>query len=109
MSLKISTEMSIELLESKRKEDVDLLYFLGCLPGGFKTVEALQSMYPHQHDLYDSIKSMKDLSFFEVGAEKTMLSPHVIDYVNKNIEPSTKTQFMIIVGNYYSELLQKNY
>ena len=77
--------------------------------GGFKTVEALQSMYPHQHDLYDSIKSIKDLSFFEVGAEKTMLSPHVIDYVNKNIEPSTKTQFMIIVGTYYSELLQKNY
>ena len=52
---------------------------------------------------------MKDLSFFEVGVEKTMLSPHVIDYVNKNIEPSTKTQFMIIVGTYYSELLQKNY
>ena len=34
MSLKISTEMSVKLLEETCPEDLSLLFFLGCLPGG---------------------------------------------------------------------------
>lgn len=36
MSLQISTEASVNLLEETSPEDISLLYFLGCLPGGVK-------------------------------------------------------------------------
>ena len=36
MSLQISTEMSIKLLEETNPNDMALLYFLGCIPGGVK-------------------------------------------------------------------------
>ena len=38
MSLKVAAEMSVALLESTQLDDINLLYFLGCLPGGV-TVE----------------------------------------------------------------------
>ena len=34
MSLNVAAEMSVKLLEVTNKEDTNLLYFLGCLPGG---------------------------------------------------------------------------
>ena len=36
MSLQISTEMSIKLLEEINPNDIELLNFLGCVPGGVK-------------------------------------------------------------------------
>ena len=36
MSLKISTEMGVKLLETTYPDDMYLLFFLGCLPGGVK-------------------------------------------------------------------------
>jgi len=36
MSLQISTEMSIKLLGETNPDDIALLYFLGCIPGGVK-------------------------------------------------------------------------
>ena len=39
MSLNVAAEMSVKLLEVTNKEDTNLLYFLGCLPGGVKTQE----------------------------------------------------------------------
>ena len=37
MSLKISTEMSVKLLEEA--DNLQLLYFLGCLPGGVNKMQ----------------------------------------------------------------------
>ena len=34
MSLNVASEMSVKLIQQSYPEDVDLLYFLGCLPGG---------------------------------------------------------------------------
>jgi len=34
MSLNVAAEMSVKLLEATNMEDTNLLYFLGCLPGG---------------------------------------------------------------------------
>ena len=44
MSLKVSAEMSLKLLEENSPEDMSLLYFLGCLPGGVKESQ-LKKMY----------------------------------------------------------------
>lgn len=44
MSLQISTEASVNLLEQASPEDMSLLYFLGCLPGGVKE-DQLKKMY----------------------------------------------------------------
>ena len=35
MSLNVAAEMSVKLFETKHPDDMNLLYFLGCLPGGF--------------------------------------------------------------------------
>lgn len=34
MSLNVAAEMSVRLLETSNKNDTNLLYFIGCLPGG---------------------------------------------------------------------------
>ena len=34
MALKVAAETSVKLLESTQLDDINLLYFLGCLPGG---------------------------------------------------------------------------
>ena len=34
MSLNVAAEMSVKLLEVTNKDDTNLLYFIGCLPGG---------------------------------------------------------------------------
>ena len=36
MSLQISTQMNVKMLEKTKPKDMALLYFLGCLPGGCK-------------------------------------------------------------------------
>ena len=34
ISLNVAAEISVKLLEESHKQDMHLLYFLGCLPGG---------------------------------------------------------------------------
>ena len=34
MSINVAAEMSVKLLEEMDKDNMNLLYFLGCLPGG---------------------------------------------------------------------------
>ena len=39
ISLDSSTRMSIELLQQSSEDDLEILYFLGCLPGGVKETQ----------------------------------------------------------------------
>lgn len=109
MSLNISTEMSIKLLEKAHRPDVDLLQFLGCLPSGVRSVEKLAEMYPCSHDLNASLQNLERLSFLEVGVDKYLLSPYMMYFVANNLEPTSKVQFMKMICKYYRELLQENY
>lgn len=43
MSLNVASEMSVKLIESCYPKDLNLLYLLGCLPGGF-TQQQLEAM-----------------------------------------------------------------
>ena len=57
--------MSIKLLESTYKEDIHLLYFLGCLPGGIHK-DKLPIMCNFKFDTIElSLTRFEELSLFE--------------------------------------------
>ena len=67
-------------------------------------------MYPCDKDLGLSVKSLEQLSFFEVGiTNKILLSPYMMYFVENNLAVASKVQFMRMISTYYKELLQKNY
>ena len=70
--------MSVKLLESSNREDLALLYFLGCLPGG-ATEEQLAQMW--NNDVSESIERIKALSFLEYGIVKLRLTPTMLNYI----------------------------
>ena len=78
MSLNVAAEISVKLLESSNKEDMDLLYFLGCLPGGV-TEEQLLKLW--NNDVSESLERINALSFFEIGIERLQLTPTMINYI----------------------------
>ena len=80
MSLKISTEMSVKLLEEA--DNLQMLYFLGCLPGGVnrKQLLKMREMEQDRKQLDQSIKNLDELSFLESGVEKVVLTPYMISY-----------------------------
>ena len=109
MSLNISTEMSIKLLEEAHPPDLRLLYFMGCLPSGVRTADELQKMYACDHNINETLERLQQLSFFEVGVDKYLLSPYMMYFVNNNLETASKVQFMTMMCTYYKELLEQNY
>ena len=84
MSLKISTEMSINLLKDSSPNDMQLLYFLGCLPGGVLETQ-IKSMWVLPN-IRKSLENLEALSFLETGLEKYVLTPFMISYVEDTID-----------------------
>ena len=80
MSLKISTEMSVKLLEEA--DNLQMLYFLGCLPGGVnkRQLWKMREMDQDRKQIDQSIKNLDELSFLESGVEKVVLTPYMISY-----------------------------
>ena len=68
MQISASAEMSVKLLEDMGRGDSDLLYFLGCLPGGI-TLPQLEKMWKNWNpkNLNSGIKRLKKLSLLERG------------------------------------------
>lgn len=62
ISLEFSTHCSIQLLEQSSKDDVQVLYFLGCLPGGIREPQ-LRQMLDRQVKL--TLEKLESLSFLE--------------------------------------------
>ena len=75
MSINVSAEMSVKLLEDLGHGDVNLLYFLGCLPDGI-TMHQLDTIWTTQDNesLKDCMKRLKQLSLLEHGVERKVLT-----------------------------------
>lgn len=106
MSLKISTEMGVKLLETTYPDDMYLLYFLGCLPGGVKFYQ-LKQMW--DQNLEKSLGNLEQLSFLEVGVEKYVLTPYMLSYIDGSIELASKYNYMTIICQFYMDILLDSY
>jgi len=107
MSLKVAAEMSVKLLESTQLDDINLLYFLGCLPGGVSEIQ-LTSMYGLD-ELTDSLERLRELSFLEVGVEKLMLTPSIMSYIGDTLLDESKNDYMQRICDFYQGLLYESY
>lgn len=107
MSLKVAAEMSVKLLESTQLDDINLLYFLGCLPGGVSEVQ-LHEMYGLD-ELTDSLERLRVLSFLEVGVEKLMLTPSIMSYIGDTLLDESKNDYMQRICDFYQGLLYESY
>ena len=70
-SLEFTIATSISLLQASDPHSYNLLYFLGCLPGGVTTGQ-LKNLWndPDKH-----LGKLYQMSFLEQGVEKHMLTP----------------------------------
>ena len=82
MSINVSAEMSVKLLEDLGQGDVKLLYFLGCLPDGI-TMHQLDTIWTTQDNesLRDSMKRLKQLSLLEHGVERKVLTQTMFVFI----------------------------
>ena len=68
MSLRISTEASLKLLEETQRTEFQLFYFIGCLKDGIKDFELLNDLWGA--DTTRSLKILEELSLLETGIPK---------------------------------------
>lgn len=106
MSLRVSTEMSVKLLEETCSDDSQLLYFLGCLPGGANLTQ-LKQMWT-KPTIQKGLDRLEQLSFLEVCEEKKyVLTPFMLSFTGESIDQINKQTFMKTICEYYSDLLLK--
>ena len=70
MSLDMAAEMSVKLLEASGfKNDKNILFFLGCLPGGVTKLQLRKMSSATQGIDFDEncLERLSKLSFFETG------------------------------------------
>ena len=105
MSLNFTTNASIKLLEESAPSCLNLLYFLGCLPGGVLH-DQLKEMWT---DVDESLKILDDMSLLEQGEEKVVLTTHLIKYVELSIDEDSKANYISQISEYYTSLLSEFY
>ena len=110
MSINVSAEMSVQLLEDMGHDDTNLLYFLGCLPGGV-TKDQLSAMWTTWEPaaLKASLKRLKQLSLLERGVEKKVLIPTMLNFVQINLELSSQKDYIQSICAFYNKLLLDSY
>ena len=107
MQISASAEMSVRLLEEMGRGDSDLLYFLGCLPGGI-TLSQLETMWTNwdPKSLKSSIKRLKKLSMLERSdSDKKMLTWTMFNFVQTNLELESMKVYMKNICKFYINLL----
>ena len=91
-SLLASAEASIQLLETGDPESLNLLYFLGCLPGGVRS-EQLKKMFGD--DKRQQLHTLKKLSFLDASQEpKIAVITFITSHVNNTINSEDKEEYM---------------
>jgi len=111
--LNFTIEASIKLLENLAKDNSkpelgqshNLLYFLGCLPGGVN-MEQLKLMWKNVEECK---KVLDDLSLLEQGVTKVVLLPQLINHVELSIDQLCRANYMEIISESYTELLSEFY
>ena len=58
MSLRLSTEASVQLLRETKPQSYKLFYLLGCLPEGIKR-EHLTKIWPHEIDIDEGLEAFE--------------------------------------------------
>ena len=106
ISLNISTELSVSLLESASPQDMSLLYFLGCLPSGLKEGQIIKIW---DESIRQSIQNLEQLAFMEVGVDRIILTPYMLSYIEDTIDVKSKLIYMNIIIEFYTELLEHGY
>ena len=97
----MAAEMSVKLLESNYSNDTNLLYFLGCLPGGVSQ-ETLTEMWGKPNEVTQSIERFTELSLLEVGVKKIQLTPTMLKFIEENIDHRSKNEYMESISDYYN-------
>ena len=108
ISLRLSTEASIQLMKETMPQSYKLFYLLGCLPDGIKQ-EHLSSLWPHDKEIKEGIKSFKDLNFLCRSKEKVLLTNYLIEYVSETLEMDSKKEIFQKICKFYSEFLKTLY
>ena len=105
MSLNVAAEMSVKLLEKTNRDDTNLLYFIGCLPGGV-TPEQLSEMWGESTS--KCLERLAKQPFFEVGVDKDkiMLTPTMINYIDTNMDLASKQEYMHFICEFYLTIMQ---
>ena len=108
ISLNFTMEASIQLLDDSSQEAVNLLYFLGCLPGGVGQ-EDLQEIWNGKNTGQD-IDLLESMSLLQPENEdKICLTPFALKYVDLVIDKNDKDKFMAQVATHYMEILSDYY
>ena len=91
LSLRCCAEASIQLLESSLPECLNLLYFLGCLPGGVNR-QQLKEMWSDDQEHLDTLKK---LSFLDQSEEpRIVVTSFIKTYVKQSMVAQDKADFM---------------
>ena len=106
MSLRISTEASLKLLQETQSTGHALFYLIGCLKDGIK-VEHLSDLWGG--DIRTSLEILEQLSLLETGITKVQLTPYLIDYSQESIDEVSKLRFYVTIGSYYTKFLESLY
>lgn len=62
ISLRLSTEASVQLLRDTVPQTYKLFYLLGCLPDGIRK-DHLKKLWPQDEDIERGLKSFDELDF----------------------------------------------
>ena len=112
MSIEVFTEMSVKLLEDLGHGDVNLLYFLGCLPDGI-TMHQLDTIWRTQdsESAKESMKRLKQLSLLEHGVERKVLTQTMYTFIQSKLELDLDSMkgYMLSICQFYNKLLAELY
>ena len=86
VSLKLSTEATLTLLEETSKKSYNLFILLGCFPLGV-TKQFLRKIWAN--DLETDLKIIDELSLFETNEKKSVtLWPFLVQYIADSMDKS---------------------
>ena len=96
---------SIDLLDSADPLCKNLLYLLGCLPGG-ATIAQLKVLWnePEEH-----LRKLEDLSLLETCGDKKILIPKIQEYIQKDVHSKSKEEHISYICKFYLATLEEYY
>ena len=98
MSLKITTEALIELLNTSFPKDCEILYFLSCLPSGI-IQEELEKMW--ETNVQETIENFNKLYFLDQSVDRISLTPFMLYYCNNTVDKDLMNSCQRMVCSYY--------
>ena len=107
MSLNVAAEMSVKLLEDVDEDHKNLLYFLGCLPGGI-TDSQLKDLWPAEA-AQKSLDQLKKLYLLESSSEKLTVIPTMFSFIQSDIQFASKIEYIKNICQFYIKLLSESY